>query len=96
MSIEVDVDSRGRVALGKVIENGVRRYRVEQLPEGELHLIPLVSLSRRELSVLADPARVASIREGVEQAKNGQVISYEAGHFTRLAKEQGIDLEADD
>ncbi len=90
-TMEVEVDERQRISLGKVIDKSVRRLRVEQLSGGELLLTPVVSLSQRELSVLADPERVATIRQGLEEAELGKVRRYGPGYFTRLAEE--LDLE---
>ena len=37
------------------------------------------------------PERVASIKVGVEEARVGNVVEYERGHFSRLAAELGDD-----
>jgi hypothetical protein len=89
--MEIEVDERQRVSLGKIIGKDVRRFRVEELPEGELLLTPVVSLSTRELSVLANPERVASIMNGIAEAKEGKVRRYPPGHFAKLAEELGDD-----
>jgi len=91
MSIEIEVDERQRVSLGKVISKDVKRLRVETLANGELLVTPVVSLSQRELSVLTSPERTASISAGILDAKEGRVTRYEPGHFARLAEEMGDD-----
>jgi hypothetical protein len=72
--LEVELDSRGRVPLGRVAT--AQRYRVERLDGGDILLTPVVSMSERELAVLANPELVASIRAGVAQMKGGQVKPY--------------------
>ncbi len=39
-TMEVEVDERQRISLGKVIDKSVRRLRVEQLSGGELAVEP--------------------------------------------------------
>lgn len=85
--MEIDVDERRRVSLGKLLGDDVTRLRVETLPTGELLLTPVVSLSIRELSVLADPARLASIKAGIDEVAEGKVRRYEPGHFGALTTE---------
>lgn len=92
--MEIEVDERQRVSLGKIIDKEVKRFRVQELADGELLLTPVVSLSKRELSVLADPHRVASILAGIAEAKEGRVHRYEPGHWARLAaKLEGDEVE---
>ncbi len=87
MAQEIEVDERQRVSLGKIIGKDVKRFRVEELAGGELLLTPVVSLSQRELSVLADPARVASIQAGIVEAKEGKIVRHGPGYWTQRAKD---------
>jgi hypothetical protein len=73
-TIEVELDSRGRVPLGRIAT--AQRYRVEKLDDGDILLTPVVSISERELAVLANPELVARIKRGVGQMKAGQVRPY--------------------
>jgi hypothetical protein len=93
-TMEVELDSRQRAPLAKVLpksDHG-RRYRVERQEDGTIVLTPVVSLTERELSILANPERMESIRRGVELAKAGKVVRGEPGEFAKLAAELGIDL----
>ena len=59
---EVEVDSRGRVSLGKAGAEPGRRYRVQQRVDGVLLLIPVVSIPEREMVVWRNPELAAEIR----------------------------------
>jgi hypothetical protein len=73
-TLEVELDSRGRAPLGRIAT--AQRYRVERLDGGDILLTPIVSITERELAVLANPELVASIKAGVAQMKAGQVKPY--------------------
>jgi hypothetical protein len=88
---EVELDSRQRLPLAKVIDGKHSRYRITYLEGGELLLTPVVSLTERELEMIGNPARMASIRAGIEQAQAGRVTAYRAGHFSKLLAEHGDD-----
>jgi hypothetical protein len=91
---EVELDSRQRAPLAKILPRDARtRYRVERLPDGTIVLTPVVSLTDRELSLLSDPERVASIRRGVEEAHAGKVVRHEPGDWGRILEELGTDDE---
>ena len=91
-TLELELDSRQRLPLAKVIHGEERsRFRVTRLEGGEILLTPVVSLSERELSVLSRPDLVESIKRGVAQAKAGQVTRFEPGHFSKVAADLGID-----
>jgi hypothetical protein len=81
---EVELDSRQRLPLAKVVQGSQRRFRVEKLPSGEYLLTPVVSISERELAVLKDREIMNKIEEGVKQAAAGDVVRYEAGFFSQL------------
>jgi len=96
MSIEVEVDERRRVSLGKVIGEDVKRLRVETMSDGSVVLTPLISLSQRELETLADPKRVASIKAGIAESAAGDVVRYPAGHWSKVAAELDEELGTDE
>lgn len=51
------------------------------------------AMDERELSVLRDPVRMASLRAGIEEAKAGRVYRHEPGHFAKMEAELGYDEE---
>jgi hypothetical protein len=69
---EAEVDSRGRVSLGRAGAEPGRRYRVERNVDGVLLLIPVVSIPEREMIVWRNPELAADIREGLEAAERGE------------------------
>lgn len=71
---EVEVDSRGRVSLGKAGAEPGRRYRVEQRIDGVLLLIPVVSIPEREMIVWRNPALASQIRDALAEAERGQTV----------------------
>jgi hypothetical protein len=88
---EVELDSRQRLPLAKVVQGSQRRFRVEKLPSGEYLLTPVVSISERELAVLKDRETMDRIEEGVRQVVAGNVVRYEAGFFSQLVEDEGMD-----
>jgi hypothetical protein len=96
MSVEVALDSRQRLPLAKIIEGDQTRFRVTHLGGGALHLEPVLSFTSEELSLLADPARIASIQDGVMQATLGNVVKGTPDEFVKLAAELGIDIYEED
>jgi hypothetical protein len=72
--LEIELDSRGRAPLGRIATSP--RYRVERLNDGEIILTPVISITERELAVLANPELVASIKLGVAQMNAGDVKPY--------------------
>jgi len=86
--IEVELDSRQRLPLAKVIQGSQTRFRVDVQPGGELLLTPVVSISERELAMLKNPERMADLNEGTDQALHGKVVRFGPGHFTKVATEQ--------
>ena len=74
---EVEVDSRDRIALGKVpgVGDPYRRYAVSvDNDTGEIRLEPRISISPREAAVLNSPAALKLIREGLANAAKGNVV----------------------
>jgi uncharacterized protein (DUF362 family) len=92
--MEVELDSRARAPLAKVLPKDAHggRYRVERRPDGVIVMTPVVSLTERELSVLARPELVQAIRKGVDQAHAGQLVGHGPGEFAKLAADLGIDV----
>jgi hypothetical protein len=93
VNIDVVVDSRGRVSLGKVGAQPGRRYRVEQQVDGVLLLIPVVSIPEREMIAWRDPELARAIREGIEQAERGETI--DRGSFEQYA-DDGLEDEGEE
>jgi hypothetical protein len=69
---EAEVDSRGRVSLGRAGAEPGKRYRVERNIDGVLLLIPVVSIPEREMIVWRTPELAAEIRNGLEAAERGE------------------------
>jgi hypothetical protein len=88
---EVEVDSRGRVSLGRVGAEPGRRYRVERNVDGVLLLIPVVSIPEREMIVWRDPELARAIREGLAEAERGE--TEDLGSFAAYADDEDTDEE---
>ena len=71
---EVEVDSRGRISLGKAGAEPGRRYRVDQRVDGVLLLIPVVSIPEREMIVWRNPELAGEIRQGLTEAEEGRTV----------------------
>jgi hypothetical protein len=82
-SMEVELDSRQRLPLAKVVQGSQHRFRVERQPGGELLLTPIVSISERELAMLKNPEAMASLRKGVSDAAEGKVVRHGPGYFSK-------------
>lgn len=91
--IEVEVDTRGRVSIGKLAK-GRTRYRLTELEDGELLLTPVVSISERELALLRNPAQAHRLRGAIEEAEAGKLTRHAPGHFGRLAANLGADEDS--
>jgi hypothetical protein len=78
---ETEVDSRGRVSLGRAGARTGRRYRVQANPDGVLLLTPVVSIPERELQVWTDPELAQRIRTGIEHAHAGK--THDLGDFSK-------------
>ena len=77
--VEVELDSRQRLPMARIINGSQHRFRVTKLPTGELLLTPVVSISERELAMLRNPERMAQLAEGIRQAAAGEVSVYDVG-----------------
>lgn len=71
---ETEVDSRGRVSLGKAGAEPGRRYRVHRNIDGVLILIPVVSIPEREMIVWRSPELAAEIRESLRATERGEAV----------------------
>jgi hypothetical protein len=69
----VELDSRMRVPLRGLVAEGQSRFRAEVLDDGTIMLSPAIVLTAREAELLANPERVESIREGLEDVRGGRV-----------------------
>ena len=84
-SMEVELDSRQRLPLAKMVQGIHHRYRVDLQPGGELLLTPVVSISERELAMLKNPEAMASLQKGLDEAATGNVVRHGPGHFSMQA-----------
>jgi hypothetical protein len=80
---EVEVDSRGRVSLGRAGAEPGRRYRVQHNVDGVLLLTPVVSIPEREMIVWRNHDLAAEIREGILEAERGKTV--DVGSFAQYA-----------
>ncbi len=80
---EVEVDGRRRISMARlgigIHEND--RFRVEMANDGTLRLIPVATITKQELKVLANPELMASIREGIEQARKGKTTAIDFSQY---------------
>lgn len=86
---ETEVDSRGRVSLGRAGAEPGGRYRVARNIDGVLLLTPVVSIPERELIVWENPALAARIRTGITDAQAGRTV--DLGDFTSHATDTDQD-----
>ncbi|MGH3856150.1 MAG: hypothetical protein ACRDR6_22215 [Pseudonocardiaceae bacterium] len=82
---ETEVDSRGRVSLGRAGAEPGGRYRVARNIDGVLLLTPVISIPERELIVWENPALAERIRTGITEAQVGRTV--DLGDFTGHATE---------
>jgi hypothetical protein len=91
---EAEVDSRGRVSLGKAGAEPGRRYRVERNIDGVLLLIPVVSIPQREMIIWNNPALMQEIRQALEASERGETI--DRGSFAKYLGDDEDDDDEDD
>ncbi|MGH3697768.1 MAG: hypothetical protein ACRDRX_27950 [Pseudonocardiaceae bacterium] len=77
---ETEVDSRGRVSLGRAGAEPGGRYRVARNIDGVLLLTPVVSIPERELIIWENTALAERIRTGIVEAQTGHTV--DLGNFT--------------
>ncbi|MBV9313717.1 MAG: hypothetical protein JO100_08155 [Pseudonocardia sp.] len=80
---ETEVDSRGRVSLGRAGAEPGKRYRVARNIDGVLLLTPVVSIPEREMIVWENPGLAARIRTGIAETQAGHTV--DLGDFTDYA-----------
>lgn len=86
---ETEVDSRGRVSLGRAGAKPGRRYRIQSNVDGVLVLTPVVSIPEREMVVWRNPDLAAEIREGIKEAQAGKTTSL--GSFSQFLEDDDED-----
>lgn len=86
---EVELDSRQRLPLARIVEDDQRRFRVTKLPDGDYLLTPVVSVSERELAMLRNPEATARLERAFGLAGAGKVVRHAPGHFENLAAALG-------
>lgn len=86
---EVELDSRQRLPLARIVEDNQRRFRVTKLPDGDYLLTPVVSVSERELAMLRNPEATARLERAFGLAGAGKVVRHAPGHFENLAAALG-------
>lgn len=91
---ETEVDSRGRVSLGKAGAEPGRRYRVERNIDGVLLLIPVVSIPEREMIVWRTPELTSELREALAASKHGQTV--DLGSFQQYLDDDEGEDEGED
>jgi hypothetical protein len=90
---EAEVDSRGRVSLGRAGAEPGRRYRVHRNVDGVLLLIPVVSIPEREMIVWRNPELAGEIREGLRAAERGE--TEDLGSFQQYVDGEDEDQDED-
>jgi hypothetical protein len=74
-------DERGRIGLGEIVKD--RQFRVLKNDQGELLLIPVVTIPEREAWVFNNPKVKKLIDEGLRQSAAGETKSL--GSFAQYA-----------
>lgn len=83
----VTPDSRGRVNIGVATKD--KSYRVLQNAEGEILMIPVVSVPERELWLYQNPEALAAVKQGISEAESG--LGRDMGDLSEY-----LDLEIED
>jgi len=78
----VRLDSKGRIALGKFISEGVTGFEVLAQDDGSLVLSPTVEIPAREAWIFQNKKAFASVKRGLEQASKGRT-SADAVNFEK-------------
>lgn len=92
---EVELDSRQRLPLARIVDDDQRRFRITRLPDGDYLLTPVVSISERELALLRNSRALESLQDGIDQAARGKVVRHGPGHFSDLAASLGAEGDED-
>ena len=83
----VRADTKGRVSLAKFLDNSLPLdldVRVED--DGKIILTPLATIPARELWLYKNQKALKSLREGIEQAGNGNLKS--RGSFAKYVQDE--------
>lgn len=88
----VKADERGRLVLGETIKN--QQFRVLRNEEGEMRLIPVVTIPAREVWLYRNSEAMASVMRGLDQARAGKVTK--KGPDLDAANALAADLEDSD
>lgn len=83
-TIEVELDSRQRLPMARIIQGSHHRFRVIDLGNGEYLISPVVTISERELAMLRNPEAMASLTKGMRQAAEGAVTRRGSGYYEKL------------
>lgn len=68
----VRLDSKGRIALGKFISEGVTGFEVLAQDDGSLVLSPTIEIPACEAWIFRNKKAFASVKRGLEQASKGR------------------------
>jgi hypothetical protein len=68
-----EVDSRGRISLGRLAREGTQRYLAHVEDDGTIVLRPAVVVTELEARLLTDPLLVARIAEGLADVESVEV-----------------------
>lgn len=72
----VRMDSKGRLSLGKYVNSQLPiDFNIEVGEHGEIVLVPLASIPKREAWIYENPKTLESIRKGIKEAGEGKLIS---------------------
>lgn len=83
---ETEVDSRGRVSLGRAGAKPGRRYRIESNVDGVLILTPVVSIPEREMEVWRNPVLAERIRNAYKRSETSP--GHDRGDFSQYLDEE--------
>lgn len=83
----VTPDNRGRVNIGVATKD--KSYRVLQNAEGEILMVPVVTIPEREVWLYQNPDAMAAVKQGIAEAEAGNI--HDMGSFAQYA-----DLEIED
>ena len=85
------MDSLQRVSLTRLLSKEERKlfssFRAYKEPDGRIVLEPLVEVPAKEHWIYKNPAALASLMKGMEDAKAGRIK--ERGSFAKYVKEDG-------
>lgn len=85
----VKADERGRLVIGDVIKD--QPFRVLRNEAGEVRLIPVVAIPVSEVWLYRNPKAMASLMNGLDQAKSGKISR--KGPDMKVAAALAEDLE---